>query len=379
MLTQKVLNYNRLLAQCVISLNALSVREMHHHMERDNFNLYIGLTRNNRHPSNRHTHLQGKQFRRARGRKNIPIQMPDFREELSNGERSPAEIRVAMLRKGVNLSKDVASREWSEQQLTMHSFYGVLDAFIPPKDALPWIPSLGDFKSDVKSKGLEVKNRVMNKWHSYSNGTRKIKKKEGFKNFSTKAFVHEAERIYVEAYKALADRNKDQLLDLITEFAYEKMWPDVERGSLVWEHCEFKSPSKVLNVRCADYPYKSGNDIAQVVVRMHSVQKYALYDRYGRLLLGSPTEPKEAVEYVVFENHIAREGSVWRLTDKIYPEWADKKSGVERPKLIDNLDKEQLPEKAVPIVQGWNSKLKRDEEKYNAEELANKGEAKKSA
>jgi hypothetical protein len=50
------------------------------------------------------------------------------------------------------------------------------------------------------------------------------------------------------------------------------MWPDVERGTLQWELCEFKSPTKVLNVRCADYPHKSGNDIAQVMVRMHSVQ-----------------------------------------------------------------------------------------------------------
>lgn len=52
------------------------------------------------------------------------------------------------------------------------------------------------------------------------------------------------------------------------------MWPDVEKGSLVWEHLGFKSPTEVISVRCADYPYKSGNDIAQITVRMHSVQVY---------------------------------------------------------------------------------------------------------
>lgn len=41
-----------------------------------------------------------------------------------------------------------------------------------------------------------------------------------------------------------------------------------------------------------------------------------MYDRFGRLLSGSP-EPTEVVEYVVFENHIAREGSIWRLHDKV--------------------------------------------------------------
>lgn len=49
---------------------------------------------------------------------------------------------------------------------------------------------------------------------------------------------------------------------------------------------------------------------------MCTFQKRMLYDRYGRLLSGSE-EPKEVIEYVVFENHIAREGSTWRLHDKV--------------------------------------------------------------
>jgi hypothetical protein len=50
------------------------------------------------------------------------------------------------------------------------------------------------------------------------------------------------------------------------------MWPDVETGTLVWKDCEFISPSKVVSVRCGDQPYKSGNDIAQITVRMHTKQ-----------------------------------------------------------------------------------------------------------
>jgi len=150
------------------------------------------------------------------------------------------------------------------------------------------------------------------------------------------------------------------------------MWPDMERGSLVWEHCEFKSPSKALSVRCTDYPYKSGNDIAQITVRIHSIQKYALYDRFGRLLLGAPTEPKETIQYIVFENHIAREGSVWRLHDKVYPEWSEEKESIKRPKLLANLASSEKP-KPVAIEEGWDDKTKRDEEKFVEEEFEEKG------
>lgn len=59
---------------------------------------------------------------------------------------------------------------------------------------------------------------------------------------------------------------RKQLVDL------QKMWPDVENGSVVWEMVEQKEPSRVVAIRCSDSPYKSGNDIAQLTVRMHTVQ-----------------------------------------------------------------------------------------------------------
>lgn len=50
------------------------------------------------------------------------------------------------------------------------------------------------------------------------------------------------------------------------------MWPDVQNGSVVWELVERIEPSKVVAIRCADVPLKSGNDIAQLTVRMHTKQ-----------------------------------------------------------------------------------------------------------
>lgn len=50
------------------------------------------------------------------------------------------------------------------------------------------------------------------------------------------------------------------------------MWPDVTKHSISWELIRFNEPSEVISVRCTDNPSGSGNDIAQVTVRMHSNQ-----------------------------------------------------------------------------------------------------------
>ncbi len=52
----------------------------------------------------------------------------------------------------------------------------------------------------------------------------------------------------------------------------QKMWRDVERGSIVWEKVKTLSPSKMVSVSCQDYPTKSGNDFAQITVRLHNLQ-----------------------------------------------------------------------------------------------------------
>ena len=51
-------------------------------------------------------------------------------------------------------------------------------------------------------------------------GTRRIKKKEGLKDFSDKTLIPELENKYVNAHLALTNRNKDELHELITEHAF---------------------------------------------------------------------------------------------------------------------------------------------------------------
>lgn len=47
----------------------------------------------------------------------------------------------------------------------------------------------------------------------------------------------------------------------------------------------------------------------------------SVYDRFGRLMYGSETVPRDVLEYVVFEKHIVNVYGEWRIHGKITPDW----------------------------------------------------------
>lgn len=46
-----------------------------------------------------------------------------------------------------------------------------------------------------------------------------------------------------------------------------------------------------------------------------------MYDRFGRLMHGSEVVAKDVLEYVVFEKHLSNLYGVWRIHEKIIPQW----------------------------------------------------------
>ncbi|GMS89290.1 hypothetical protein PENTCL1PPCAC_11465, partial [Pristionchus entomophagus] len=316
------------LSSSVLPLNSfptvIQAAGVHHHLESGNLRRFLGIERSNKAKANRNTHHNERMFRKMRGRKTVLIELPDDVEQRKQEALPPNKLRMEMLKKGINPFREVQPRTWQEAQVTLQSFYGVIDPYVKNEDPLPWLGN-GLNLGALKTKGQEVQQSVMHKWQSYKSGTSRIKKKEGFEKFDTKTFGPTADSIYEEAHEALMARNVKGLHGLITEHAYGKMWPDVAEGSIVWRLVDKVEPSKVVSVRCSDHPYKSGNDIAQITVRMHLKQILAVYDRFGHLTVGSETEPRTSLEYVVFENHIAVVDGKWRLHDKVYPRWLDRK------------------------------------------------------
>lgn len=64
----------------------------------------------------------------------------------------------------------------------------------------------------------------------------------------------------------------------------------------------------------------------------------AVYDRFGRLAFGSDKLAKDVLEYAVFEKHLTNLYGVWRLHEKVEPEWLPPKTSIIRtyiqPKLF---------------------------------------------
>lgn len=323
-------------------------REVHHHMERQDLQKYLGIRRSNPQRANRNTHINERTFRKLRGKKTILMDLPDYDEQKEMDSLPPDRLRIELLKKGINPYKDVSPRAWQEAQITNSSFYAVIDPYVTPEEKLSI--TTNQLSDSVRAKFAESKDRVLHHWHSWRSGSRRIKKKEGFETFSAKTFGPTAEHVYIEAHKALMERNRTELLKLVTEHAFQKMWPDVDEGSLKWELIEVLVPHKVVSVRCSDMPYNSGNDIAQITVRMHTRQKLAIYDRFGKLILGSESQPREVVEYVVFENHIAVVDGKWRLHDKVYPRWIKPKQPVLNTSLLqDTSEEESRPSSATSV------------------------------
>ena len=69
----------------------------------------------------------------------------------------------------------------------------------------------------------------------------------------------------------------------------------------------------------------------------------ALYDRFGRLMYGSEDLIKDCLEYVVFEKHLSDTYGVWRVHDKLTPDWAPKPQPIYRT--IRQPILKELPEK----------------------------------
>lgn len=69
----------------------------------------------------------------------------------------------------------------------------------------------------------------------------------------------------------------------------------------------------------------------------------ALYDRFGRLMLGSPSVPKDVLDFVIFEKHLSDTYGKWRVHGKIIPSW--KTTSYEYPKTV------VLPELPTPKTQ----------------------------
>ncbi|XP_037114392.1 39S ribosomal protein L45, mitochondrial [Syngnathus acus] len=221
----------------------------------------------------------------------------------------------------------VFRQEYMERPINISCTAGIFDPYVPPE---------GDARlSSLSKEGLKQRTEQLRQSASSQLAIRKIKEFDS--GFSSKDFAERAQEIFTEAHNVLCTFNREKLHSLVTERCYPEMTRGNRYKTLRWRLVESLEPPRVVHARCPDMVSK-GNLYGQVTVRMHSRQILAIYDRFGRLMLGDEAQPKDVLEYVVMERHLVNPYGRWRLHGKIVPSWAPAKAPVTKTVMIPGPD-----------------------------------------
>uniref|UniRef100_A0A0A9YXR4 Large ribosomal subunit protein mL45 n=2 Tax=Lygus hesperus TaxID=30085 RepID=A0A0A9YXR4_LYGHE len=271
-------------------------------------------------------------FKKLRSQKVLKIDLPDY-QELNKpfNEFTREEIRSRMKERGL-----LPNRWWSDRPFFISSTGSVFEPYVPPE---------GDGKvSVITAQGAKQKLEFVEKKGKSMMALRKIRNFE--EDFNYKEFVKVAQDVYIQAHEAMINKDRDKIIQFITERAYPEVVNNIGDKTIVWEFVGSLEPPAVVHLRCTDVITRE-NIFAQITVRFHTQQILAVYDRFGRLMHGSETIPKDVLEYVVFEKHMANKYGRWRVHDKIIPDWMPPKEPSLRTFAVDLTDDEQK----VPSVQ----------------------------
>ncbi|KAI8129799.1 putative 39S ribosomal protein L45, mitochondrial [Lucilia cuprina] len=273
----------------------------------------------------RQTKHWAPKFKRLRKLKFVKMDLPDFHEK-------PNELPQDELKKRMKERGFYPPRPWLERPFHISCTGGIFEPYVPPE---------GDGKkSFISAAGAKQKFEFLEKKSKSMLAVRKIRSYE--EEFDTDAFPSIAQDVYIEAHKFMAEKNKHQLREFVTERAYPEMMHNVKDKTIHWKFLKSLEPPRVVHARVTDIISKE-NLYAQVTVRFHTQQMLAIYDRFGRLMHGSEILAKDVLEYVVFEKHISNEYGKWRLHDKIIPDWLPpKQPALITYKLIEDAAPEQI-------------------------------------
>ncbi|XP_053553666.1 39S ribosomal protein L45, mitochondrial [Bombina bombina] len=242
----------------------------------------------------------------------------------------------------------VAPHEIPERPITVSCTAGIFDPYVPPE---------GDARlSSLSKEGLKQRTEQLKQTAASQLAIRKIKEYDS--GFSTKTFPEKAQEIFVAAHECLTQFDRHKLHALVTERCYPEMVRGNRYKTIRWRFVESLEPPRVVQIRCPEMVTK-GNLYGQVTVRMHTKQSLVIYDRFGRVMCGKD-EPRDVLEYVVFERHMVNPYGAWRMHGKIVPAWAPPKEPILKtvlipgPTLTPQQELYELSQKGpVPPAQQW--------------------------
>ncbi|XP_062561941.1 large ribosomal subunit protein mL45 [Armigeres subalbatus] len=247
-------------------------------------------------------------WKRLRKQKFVKVDIPNLNEKAE--DFSQEQTKTRMKERGI-----LPPRPWMERPFHISCTGGVFEPYVPPE---------GDGKmSAVSKEGAKQKFEQLEKKTKSMMAVRKIRSFDD--DFEPPEFAAAAQEIYIQTHTLLAEKNKYKIREIVTERAYPELMHNVKDKTIRWRFIKSLEPPRVVHARCTDVVSKD-NIFGQVTVRFHTQQSLAIYDRFGRLMHGSEIIAKDCLEYVVFEKHLSNEYGVWRLHEKIIPDWTPPKS-----------------------------------------------------
>ncbi|XP_049833266.1 probable 39S ribosomal protein L45, mitochondrial isoform X3 [Schistocerca gregaria] len=189
--------------------------------------------------------------------------------ELPNFEEDTDELSEEEVRSRLKERGLLPPRPWVERPFFISCTGGAFEPYVPPE---------GDGKMSIISvPGAKQKFEMVEKKSKSMMAIRKIRSFE--EEFNTQVFTDAAQEIYINAHNCMASKDFEKLQQFVTERAYPIL---------------------------------------------------AVYDRFGRLMHGSEILAKDVLEYVVFEKHMANQYGIWRIHDKIIPDWMPPREPMEK-------------------------------------------------
>ncbi|KAK2727189.1 large ribosomal subunit protein mL45-like [Artemia franciscana] len=241
-------------------------------------------------------------FKKLRAMKVVRVEVPSFDEKT---QPTSEEIRTKMKERGL-----VPPRMWQEKPVFIASTGGIFEPYVPPEGDGKISPvTLGGAKQSLLKVGKKGTSLL---------AIRKIKSYD--EDFDSSDFADEAQEIYINMHHSLAEKDEEKLHNLVTEHAFPSVTANTDKNRIRWSFIKSLEPPRVVHARVTNV-MTDDNVFGQVTVRFHSQQTLAVYDRFGRLMHGSEITVKDVLEYVVFEKHLSNQYGVWRVHDKIIPNW----------------------------------------------------------
>ncbi|KAL1915394.1 uncharacterized protein VTP21DRAFT_6852 [Calcarisporiella thermophila] len=207
-----------------------------------------------------------------------------------------------------------ASRREMEQRPVVRRDFGVVAEFVPyTPDKIP--SPFSDFRRWFYAKKRNFRNSVETFFYNAL-----IKHKMEFEKWNPREFTNFAERAYGAMNEAFAKGDKKLLEEICADSMYATLKNSIKHrpaGTYVWKLHDNIEPPRIVSVRCLAEGYgRGGFSLGQVIVRLHTKQSMAVYDK-RRLIGGDPNAPKELLEYIVFQRVISDPESTWRIYGKV--------------------------------------------------------------